>query len=120
MSPARIYVTMAAFAIGVAIVSFAVGQLAWLAGSLIAAAIALILWGLAAAIAEPEPDQPVNVMWRTTPPFGVERVITPAPSTTELVYAPTQAETFIRGGPDWLRNADRRPVWDTDIFGAPE
>ncbi len=105
MTAARIFALLAALAAGFAIVGMLVGQTGWAAGGAIGAAVALILWGLATALEEPEADQPHSVIWRTTPPFGVERVITPVPVTTELAYRPAH---------------HHRPVWDTDIFGAPE
>lgn len=119
---ARIFAVLIALALGVALVSLAADQPAWAAGAVIAASLAAIVWGLAKAIEEPEP-QPVDVMWRIAPPFGVERVITPAPTATELAYKPVQGHTVIRGGqqPAWAsRHPDHRPVWDTDTFGAPE
>lgn len=119
---ARIFAVLIAVTLGVALVSLAADQLAWVAGAVIAASVAAIAWGLAKAIEEPEP-QPVDVMWRIAPPFGVERVITPAPIATELVYKPAQGHTVIRGGrqPAWAsRHPDHRPIWDTDIHGAPE
>ena len=119
---ARLFALLGMIALTVALVSLTVDQPAWAAGAVIAASVATIAWGLAKDIEEPKAD-PVVAMWRVTPPFGVERVITPAPVATELVYKPAQGHTVIRGGqqPAWAsRHPDHRPIWDTDIHGAPE
>lgn len=108
MNAARFFGVQCAFAAGVALVAFAVGEQAWFAGAAIAAAVAGILAGLADAIARPEGGQERRtVMSRSTPSFGVERVITSAP--------PIAIER-------WPRNQfddGLRPIWPTDT-GAPE
>ncbi|TQK29412.1 hypothetical protein [Arthrobacter sp. SLBN-53] len=119
---ARIFAVLTAIALGVTMAALAACQFTWAAGALAAASLASIAWGLAKSTETPA-DQPVTRMWRVTPPYGIERVITPAPITTELAYKPAQGRTVIRGGqqPAWAsRHPDQRPIWDTNIHGAPE
>lgn len=119
---ARIFAVLTAIALGVALAALAADQFTWAAGAVIAASLSSIVGGLAKSIEKPA-DPPVVRMWRVTTPYGVERVTTPAPVTTELAYKPAQGRTVIRGGqqPAWAsRHPDHRPIWDTNIHGAPE
>lgn len=109
---ARLFALQAALAAGFAIVGILAGQTGWAAGGAIGVALALMLWGLAKHIEEPEAGQPRHL--------GTERVITGSVA-TELAHRPAVSHTVIPGGqmPHWAHR-NHRPVWDTDIFGAPE
>lgn len=121
MTASRLFAIQAVLAVGVAIAGLIAEQGGWVAGGVLAAILSTILWDLFSTLDQPD-QSPTNVRWRTTAPFGVERIITSAHVETELVHKPAVAHTVIPVGRPavWRRHPDHRPVWDTTIFGAPE
>lgn len=134
MSKARILAILAFITLGSAGGSLIVGDAAWFAWTASTGAVLLIAWARATRVTEDTPPR----FPRIDPPYA--RVIDrPAPiSLTEVAYSLPRGRTVIPGGQEppwvpglncdlgerfpspWPGDDDRRPVWTTDVFGAPE
>lgn len=124
MSKARIFAILAFIALGAAWGSLIVGDATWFAWSAGTGALALIIW---ARTTREAADADTGPWFEQIHPSPMVRFTNhrPARVCATTTHAPPRCRSLIEGGhePLWrnsIRRDDHRPVWPTDIFGAPE